>query len=291
MKEREGKSKRSKSHHHRAGSPDRKKYRDDHTPSSLAESLLSPESSLGTATPEMDVEAQGKSSSRHRHHHKRRNKMKRRHRERSEDRAMDVELEGRQHLVPGEGRPGDAEEREGECLSRQDREMISSGGENKEMEANDEIQRDTQEIKSSADEVADSAPTDSNVSNLVPYQDSSTTEVEEETSKAATGGNQSEVGTTRAAADQANMETEPAMKMSAVVESSVDNHVDELGKALGEEEPVEEAGKGEEPNENEPAEDSLMISLHVDDTIDGAGDELLDEECSTTLKAGNKINK
>ena len=302
VKERESKSKHSKSRFHHSRSPDRKKHRDNHISTTLAEGMITPESSMGTPTPDMDVEAQDKlSSSRHKRYHRRRVKTKHRHRDRSEDRLMDTEL-GRsaetQRTVDNV-QPDDSEERieDGEKeIHSQGMELGTQAGEvspereDRRLTTTEKLQRGAQMTKSGGEEVVDSAPAEIYVTNLVPYQDSSATEVEcadEEKSRTTTDSNQQLAALADTAAEKTITETEPTMMEST---SDLDHHgdhepikdvkVSEEGKA------VEVATKGEEPNENELAEDSLMISLHVDDTIDGTATELVDAECPTTLKAG-----
>lgn len=293
VKEREGKSKHSRSRFHHAGSPDRKKHRDNHTPTTIAEDLISPESSMGTPTPDVDVEAQDKSSSsRHKHHHKRRGKTKHKHRERIEDRLMDTELQ-RSAGTLDDVLPDDSEQ----VIRPQERVLDTKGGEvnpqkreDRQLATDEKMQQCTQMIKSGGEEVADSALAGINVLNLVPYQDSSTTEMEgmdEERSETATDSDHQAAAPMGTVADQTLTETEPTVKEST---SSRDLQGDDEPikdtKATEGGEAVEVATKGEEPNENEPAEDSLMISLHVDDTIDDTATELVDAECPTTLKTG-----
>ena len=299
VKERETKSKHSKSHFHHSRSPNRKKHKDNRI-STLAEGMISPESSVGTPTPDMDVESHDKlSSSRHKHYHRRRGRTKHRHRDRNEERLKGTERwRSTETQRTGDNVQLDDSKEGVKQIHAQEMELGTQAGEvspekeeNRQLTTNEKLQRgDAQMIKSGDEEVAESAATEINVTNLVPYQDSSTTEVEggdEEKSQTTTDSNQGPAALADTAADKTITETELTMIEST---SDSDHHgngkpikhmkVSEEGKA------VEVATKGEESNENELAEDSLMISLHVDDTIDGTATELVDAECPMTQKAG-----
>ena len=303
VKERETKSKHSKSRFPHSGSPDRKKHRDNHIPTTLAEGMVSPESSMGTPTPDMDVEAQDKlSSSRHKRYHRRRGKTKHRHRDRSEEeRLVDTEL-GRSTEIQrtvDNLQADDSEERIEEGLKEihpREEELDAQAGkgspekeEDRQLTSKEKLQQGAQVIKSGGEEVADSAPAGINVTNLVPYQDSSATEMEcadeDKSRRSTTDSKQQPAAPVDTVADQTI--TELTMKEST---SDLDHHGnDELikeMKVLEEGKAVEVATKEEGPNENDLAEDSLMISLHVDDTIDDTATELVDAECPTILKAG-----
>ena len=118
---------------------------------------------------------------------------------------------------------------------------------------------------------------------LVPYQDSSATEVEgmdeergDVSAMAATNTVDREKPTSdELAIDQAMAEAEPG--------------TEEGEEGIMEESGDEDGGKKKEEEEDEAsvtAEDSLLISVHVNDTIDGTSGDLLDAECPSLQKAG-----
>ena len=289
--ERESKSKHSKSRH-RVSSPDRKKYRDNHTPSSVAlENVLSPDSSLGSLTPEMEVDAvHSKSSSRHRRHHKRKSKPKHRRRERGEE-MMETEsgLGGR----GGKGEPGLTRERV------KMKEARLEVGEDGLMATGEGKQPDSQEVKEATEESVDRLAKEKGRSHLVPYQDSSTTEAEgvaeERSAAAATSLQATEPDTS---SDQTVTETDTAaVRESTVAMVTGVNHESSAGDPVEKEgELIDDGEKGStnegepplleaEQENNEAADDTLMISLHVDDTIDGTPSELLDAACPPGIQA------
>ena len=318
MKEREAKSKRSRHHHRTATSPDRKKHRDDHTPSSLADGVLSPELNLGTLTPEIDGEAVGKSSTSHQHkrRHKKHSKAKHRRRERS-DGAMEIEqtaeggealsIAGEKEGIAGEaqGGAGVIQSGDGEAQSIAEEEQSVAGvdgpvdnSEQKAVENRQENSSPTEkkreltvnevELKDSsqgvdedgaegADKVVTAVKKSCDL--LVPYQDSSTTEVE--------GMDEERGGETSAT---------PALHHKLVSDdSSGDQTITEAEPTATESHKNGDGGDANEEmeggvDENELAtEDALMISLHVNDTIDGTSNDLIDAECPSLQKAGTTL--
>ena len=312
MKEREAKSKRSRHHHRTATSPDRKKHRDDHTPSSLADGVLSPELNLGTLTPEIDGEAVGKSSTSHQHkrRHKKHSKAKHRRREKS-DVAMEVDqiaeggeapsMAGEKEgiAVESQSGAGEIQSGDGEAQSIAEEEQSVAGPvddseqkavENQqensspteekreltvdEVEQNDSSQGVDEDGAEGADKVVTAVKKSCDL--LVPYQDSSTTEVE---------GMDEERGE--------EMSATPALhhKMASD-DSSGDQTITEADPTATESHKNGDGGDGSEEmeggvEENELAtEDALMISLHVNDTIDGTSNDLIDAECPSLQKAG-----
>ena len=118
---------------------------------------------------------------------------------------------------------------------------------------------------------------------LVPYQDSSTTEVEgmdEERGSASVAAATPTVNHEEPASD--SLPNDQAIEAGSAVMESGEGIMEESGGEDGGKEEKEE----EEEEANVTAEDSLLISVHVNDTIDGTSGDLLDAECPSIQKAG-----
>ena len=263
-KEKESKSRHSKSR--RIASLEKKKHRDHLTPSSVVDSVLSPDSSLGTLTPEVDGEPQVKSLSYHKHHHKRRSKASHRHKA-GRDKMMDVNFEGGDQEINDSAQPGSSVDQTMEEIEHETNSQdVNNGGK---VATGVGIQDNPGEVKSGTEE-ANIITAEGTSSKLVPYLDSSATEVECMDESNAVGDEQCTAG------------SQTGTKPTVEEENLLGEAVDSRAKCDGEES-IKKGGQ----EENDPMEDSLMISLHVDDTIDDGSTELLDAECPVKTGKSN----
>ena len=265
---------------------------------------LSPDSTLGTLTPELVVESHRKTTSslllQHKRHSKGRSKHKHRHRERNTDEVMDMEQEsvgGGQGIVGGV-RTNNSINMEQKLAGKGRESASQKEGGRRLMESSEEMQEGVaQEIKADAGGSGNVIGKGS-TSNLVPYQDSSTTEAEsheldELGPETASSQRVAGADTSR---DQTITEVEPMQEVLSVIEQRVngDSILDERANGQpgkgGEREGGGVVHVDGEADDIKPVEDALMISLHVDDTIDDTATDLVDAECPTAGKLRRKFN-
>ena len=287
-------------------SPDRKKHRDNLTPSSLADgSVLSPESSLpsGALSPEMEVEPQSKplsSSSHHKHHHKKRSKTKRsRRRARGSNEEMEVDLvgdyPGDRNLDEGNSRPrpDNAANQDGPAESVKeeatlDLQIVDIRGD-VELSENEGAESDSRGDKGIAEGggVSTAVITDSSSRSiaLVPYQDSSNTETEgrekEETHEASNSSGQERPAE---AASHLGAKKQPSGSSSSSIvgDQEVNEAIEQLEAAMkegaaGSESAEKSNGGGDEtisegapppPTAEEEGGETMEDSLMIDVHVD-----------------------